>query len=128
MGAKFDVPGVGAAVAEFLDHCLSVKSALLFGPLVEGHDSPAPFAGVDQHRVLDVESKRDLQGELYPVLQRIVGVLKDTRPEFICLCVGPDQPVVDDVVDPWTILIDQHLARATPWPRSRPATTGRVAR
>ena len=70
-----------------------------------------PYAFVDHYRVLDLETDRDPQMELYPVLERILGVLRSTPYNYVSLSIGPDEPIEDDIVDPWTILLDQYLAR-----------------
>jgi hypothetical protein len=108
---RLDAPGVGSAAPDFLNHGLAVTSALLFGPLSEPETAQTPYAFVDHYRVLDQETARDPQMELYPVLERIVGVLKATPYNYVSLSIGPDQPIEDDNLDPWTILLDQYLAR-----------------
>jgi hypothetical protein len=108
---RIDAEGVGPASPDFLEHGLAVTSALLFGPLSESNESQVPYARVDHYRVLDEEAKRDLQTALYPVLQRIVDVLKSMHYDYVSLCLGPEEPIDDDVVDPWTILLDQRFAR-----------------
>ncbi len=108
---RIDALGVGHAVTDYLDHGLAVTSALLFSSLSESFDAQVPYARVDHFRVLDVETNQDPRMELYPVLERIIGVLKSTHYDYVSLSIGPDQPVEDDFVDPWTILLDQFLAR-----------------
>ncbi len=105
------VPGVGPPVSTYQEHGLAVTSALLFGSLDEGQEPGVPYAHVNHYRVLDAEAKRDPHGELYPVLERIVGVLKSQRPEYLAICLGPQQPVEDDEVSAWTALLDPLLAR-----------------
>lgn len=104
-----DVPGIGAAVPEFLRHGMAVTSALLFGPLEEDRDTPRPACNVDHYRVLDADSGKDPQGELYDVLRRIHTVLKKTPYPFVGLSIGPDLPVEDDDPSAWTTILDLHF-------------------
>lgn len=102
---------LGPAVPEFENHGTAVTSALLFGPLQDGVVADRPYAKVDHYRVLDANTFKDDQGELYSVLERIQDVL-DSRPkyDFINLSLGPDMPIEDDEVHAWTAVLDQHLA------------------
>ena len=85
---------IGAPVEEFLNHGTAVTSALLFGPLQDGVIADRPYAKVDHYRVLDEETLKDDQQELYTVLERIQDVL-ETRPkyDFVNLSLGPDLPI-----------------------------------
>jgi hypothetical protein len=99
---------LGAAVPEFQNHGTAVTSALLFGPLQDGVPAERPYASVDHYRVLDADTLKDDQQELYSVLERIQDVL-ETRPkyDFINLSLGPDLPVEDHDVHAWTAVLDQ---------------------
>lgn len=99
---------LGDPVPAFQNHGTAVTSALLFGPLEDGVTAERPYATVDHYRVLDVDTMRDDQEELYSVLERIQDVL-ETRPkyDFINLSVGPDLPIEDDDVHAWTAVLDQ---------------------
>ena len=108
---QLDAPGVGPAVPAYQEHGLAVTSALLFGPLDEDREAPVPYGRGDHHRVLDESTMNDPQGELYPVLERVVAALKRRPYEFFSLSIGPDQPVEDDEVSAWTALLDPLLAR-----------------
>lgn len=99
---------LGAPVPEFQNHGTAVTSALLFGPLQDGVPVERPYSHVDHYRVLDVETLKDDQQELYSVLERIQDVL-ETRPkyDFINLSLGPDLPIEDHDVHAWTAVLDQ---------------------
>jgi hypothetical protein len=102
---------IGAAVPEFQNHGTAVTSALLFGPLQDGVTPDRPYAKVDHYRVLDEDTLKDDQEELYTVLERIEDVL-ESRPkyDFINLSIGPDLPVEDNDVHAWTAVLDQLLS------------------
>lgn len=102
---------IGDAVPEFQNHGTAVTSALLFGPLQDGVTPERPYAAVDHYRVLDVDTQKDDQAELYTVLERIEEVLEN-RPkyDFINLSLGPDLPVEDNDVHAWTAVLDQHFS------------------
>ena len=108
---RFEAEGVGRAVPDYQEHGLAVTSALLFGPLDEVRDPSPPYARVDHYRVLDEDTADDPQGELYPVLKRILAILETRHYPFINLSIGPDLPVEDDDVQAWTTLLDPLLAR-----------------
>jgi hypothetical protein len=99
---------LGDAVPEFQNHGTAVTSALLFGPLQDGITADRPYAGIDHYRVLDKETLKDDQQELYTVLERIQDVL-ESRPkyDFLNLSLGPDLPVEDGDVHAWTAVLDQ---------------------
>lgn len=99
---------LGAAVPEFQNHGTAVTSALLFGPLQDGVTAERPYAHIDHYRVLDEDTLKDDQQELYTVLERIQDVL-ETRPkyDFINLSLGPDLPIEDHDVHAWTAVLDQ---------------------
>ncbi|HWB16823.1 MAG TPA: S8 family peptidase [Vicinamibacterales bacterium] len=99
---------LGDAVPEFQNHGTAVTSALLFGPLQDGIIADRPYASIDHYRVLDKDTLKDDQQELYTVLERIQDVL-ESRPkyDFINLSLGPDLPVEDADVHAWTAVLDQ---------------------
>lgn len=101
---------VSGAIDTFEAHGLAVTSALLFGPLEKGVIPQTPYAKVDHYRVLDADTQNDPQHELYPVLRRIVGVLEREKYEFVNLSIGPDIPLDDDDVHPWTATLDPLLS------------------
>ena len=102
---------IGAAVPEFQNHGTAVTSALLFGPLQDGVTAERPYAKVDHYRVLDADTMKDDQQELYTVLERIQDVL-ESRPkyDFVNLSLGPDLPIEDNDVHAWTAVLDQLFA------------------
>jgi|CZKX01.1.fsa_nt_gi hypothetical protein len=99
---------IGNPVPEFQNHGTAVTSALLFGPLQDGVTADRPYASVDHYRVLDADTLKDDQQELYSVLERIQDVL-ESRPkyDFINLSLGPDLPIEDNDVHAWTAVLDQ---------------------
>ena len=105
-----DAPGVGESHPDLLNHGLQVTSAFLFGSLEEGITAPIPFANVEHFRVCDNDTVDDMQGNSYKVLQRIVSVLEKQKFDFINLSIGPDQPIEDDDINPWTAKLDALLA------------------
>lgn len=102
---------LGDAVPEFQNHGTAVTSALLFGPLQDGVTPDRPYASVDHYRVLDAETMKDDQEELYTVLERIQDVL-ESRPryDFVNLSLGPDLPIEDNDIHAWTAVLDQLFA------------------
>lgn len=102
---------IGPPVQDFQNHGTAVTSALLFGPLQDGVTADRPYAGVDHYRVLDTETMKDDQDELYTVLERIQDVL-ESRPkyDFINLSIGPDLPIEDNDIHAWTAVLDQLFA------------------
>lgn len=105
-----DAPGVGAPVPGGQRHGLAVTSAFLFGPLNQGQPLlPRPYANVDHWRVYGVgDGAGDF--EAIDLLDRIEEVLASRRYDFINISLGPDYPVDDDDVSPWTARLDQILA------------------
>jgi Subtilase family len=99
--------GVKTSDPEFQSHGLGVTSAVLFGPLKNGVAPGVPYARVDHYRVLDEDTRNDPDGELYPVLRRIIATLKAEKYDFVVLCIGPDLPVDDDDLNPWTTSLDE---------------------
>jgi hypothetical protein len=102
---------LGDPVLEFQNHGTAVTSALLFGPLQDGVTADRPYAKVDHYRVLDADTMKDDQGELYTVLERIRDVL-ESRPkyDFVNISLGPDLPIEDNDVHPWSAVLDQLFA------------------
>ena len=109
--ARKKTKNLGDAVPEFQNHGTAVTSALLFGPLQDGVTAERPYANVDHYRVLDAETLKDDQAELYTVLERIQDVL-ESRPhyDFINISLGPDLAIEDDDVHAWTAVLDQLFA------------------
>jgi hypothetical protein len=99
---------IGDPVPEFQNHGTAVTSALLFGPLQDGVTADRPYAKIDHYRVLDADTLKDDQQELYSVLERIQDVL-ESRPkyDFVNLSLGPDLPIEDNDVHAWTAVLDQ---------------------
>ena len=56
---------LGDAVPEFQIHGTAVTSALLFGPLQDGISADRPYSSIDHYRVLDKDTLKDDQHELY---------------------------------------------------------------
>lgn len=103
-----EVSGTGNATSEYLAHGHNVTSAALFGPLIPGQPAPRPFGAVDHFRVVDEEPEDDLA--LYRTLDRIDQVLQNNPHELINLSLGPDLPIEDDEIHPWTALLDSWLS------------------
>jgi hypothetical protein len=102
--------GVGAPVDEFLEHGVSVTSALLFGHIDPTKPAPRPYAPVDHYRVLD-DAPGQNPRELYEVLERITHVLDRRDYDFINLSLGPRLPIEDDDVHAWTAVLDEKFAK-----------------
>lgn len=92
------------------EHGLAVTSAFLFGPLNEGEVNIRPYSYVDHYRILDESSNGDDEFLLYSVLKNVEDILISRQYQFINLSVGPDVPIDDDEIHPWTALIDNYLA------------------
>ncbi|MFE5716335.1 S8 family peptidase [Streptomyces sp. NPDC056501] len=105
---SFHSPDVGPAVAELVEHGHMVTSAALFGSLKPGEDAPRPFSSVDHYRILDGEGEDSL--DLYTTLARIRDVLEEKRYDFVNLSLGPELPIEDDEVHPWTAVLDEYLS------------------
>jgi hypothetical protein len=118
---------IGEPVPEFQNHGTAVTSALLFGPLQDGVTADRPYAGVDHYRVLDADTLKDDQQELYSVLERIQDVL-ESRPkyDFINLSLGPDLPIEDNDVHAWTAVLDQLFADGLTLPTIAVGNTGEL--
>jgi len=99
---------IGPAAPRLLDHGLAVTGAALFGPIPETGPLARPYCAVDHVRVLDTTP----DFECLDALERIEKHL-DEHPdvyEFINISLGPELPIDDDEVTPWTIAIDRRLA------------------
>lgn len=105
-----DAPELDAPEPALLEHGLQVTSAFLFGSLEQNVVAPTPFSMVKHYRVCDVNTLGDMQAASYTVLKRIETVLKADQFDFINLCIGPDQPVEDTDINPWTAALDALLA------------------
>ena len=103
-----EVDGVGKAVAGAQAHGHDVTSAVLFGSLQPGQPAPRPYGVVDHFRVLDEDV--DDPYDLYNVLSRINAVLSTRQHHLVNLSIGPDLPIEDDDVHPWTALLDEYLS------------------
>lgn len=99
---RFDADGVGAADHEMQGHGVAVTGALLLGPLQSGIAPPTPYCYVDHYRVLDGEGEED---EL-TVIKRIVKVIEANNYSYVNLSLGPDIPIDDDDINPWTAVLD----------------------
>ncbi len=125
--SRKDTKNIGAPVPQFENHGTAVTSALLFGPLQDGVVADRPYASVDHYRVLDTNTMKDDQQELYSVLERIQDVL-ESRPkyDFINLSLGPDLPVEDNDVHAWTAVLDQLFADGLTLPAIAVGNTGEL--
>ena len=93
-----------------LSHGLGVTSAFLFGPLKPGLINTKPYSYVDHHRVVDSKIIYENPLELYRTLNHIEDILLSRQYEFLNLSLGPNLPIDDDEIHPWTSLIDSYLA------------------
>lgn len=91
-------------------HGLAVTSAFLFGPIEPNGRAPRPYSNVDNLRVFDREAAAEEPFEMYRSLGLIEQVLLSRQYEFINLSVGPELPIEDGDVHPWTSLIDDFLS------------------
>jgi hypothetical protein len=104
-----DAPGIGPADLTYQAHGLAVTSALLFGQLKSGVEAAVPFSRVDHWRVLDTNTKGN-DFELIEVLNRILNILRQREYDFVCLSIGPANPIEDDDVHVWTSALDNYIA------------------
>ncbi|HCT3248692.1 TPA: S8 family peptidase [Proteus mirabilis] len=91
-------------------HGLGVTSAFLFGPLWPDEEAPRPFSYVDHYRILDEKTAEEDPYELYRTLSHLEDILLSRQYEFMNLSLGPDLPIDDDEIHPWTSLIDTYLS------------------
>lgn len=75
-----------------------------------GEKAPRPFSYVDHYRVLDEKVEGEDPYELYRTLSHLEDILLSRQYEFMNLSLGPDLPIDDDEIHPWTSLIDTYLA------------------
>jgi hypothetical protein len=114
-------------VPEFQNHGTAVTSALLFGPLQDGITAERPYATVDHYRVLDVNTLKDDQQDLYTVLERIQDVLESrVKYDFVNLSLGPDLPIEDNDIHAWTAVLDQLFADGLTLPTIAVGNTGEL--
>lgn len=107
-----EIPGVGPAEDELLDHGVGVTSAFLFGHIDPKQPLTRPYSKVDHYRVLDnVPGQNPF--ELYEVLEKINNILKTKDYDFINLSLGPRLPVDDDEIHAWTAVLDEYLSKGT---------------
>jgi hypothetical protein len=92
------------------EHGLGVTSAFLFGPLPHDIEASRPYSYVDHHRILDSEINGEDPLELYRTLTHIEDILISRQYEFLNISLGPDLPIDDDEIHPWTSLLDSYLA------------------
>lgn len=92
------------------EHGLAATSAFLFGPIQPYEVAPRPFSYVDHLRVLDNDSNNENPLELYRTLGHVEEVLLSRQYEFINLSIGPEAPIEDTEVHPWTAVIDELLS------------------
>ncbi len=103
----YDAPEVGSAVSELQRHGAWVNSASLFGPLSKG-ELPRPYAGVDHFRVLDEHSGTDENiSDLYDVMGRVRTIIESNNHSLFNLSFGPELPITDTEVHPWTCMLDE---------------------
>ncbi|MCW1914655.1 S8 family peptidase [Luteolibacter sp. GHJ8] len=92
--------------AKLQEHGFRVTSALLFGNLPSSGELRCPRFAVDHFRVLDNESD-DADPYLLPRTLRIIrDTLEGGAYEFSNISIGPQYPVVDDDIHPWTATLD----------------------
>ncbi|MCT4798869.1 S8 family peptidase [Exiguobacterium profundum] len=107
--------GIGAENQKYLEHGLSVTSALLFGSLELSQEAILePMFKIDHIRVLDENSGVNNDFDMYDVLDRITSVIDEAKNigkpyDFINLSLGPDIPVEDDEINSWTASLDIRL-------------------
>lgn len=108
------MPGTQSTSPAYLNHGNGVTSSILFGPLDKNAITlSAPYANVEHYRVISPTmgcSDGIVDIDLYDVLNNINTALSSKKFDFLNLSLGPNMPVQDDEVHPWTALIDQYLA------------------
>lgn len=101
----------GPAIEEATDHGAAVTSAFLFGNIDPAKPLPRPFAGVDHYRVFDADTQPGQDPhELAIVLERIDKILGRNHYDLVNFSIGPEVPIEDDEVHPWTAVIDERLS------------------
>lgn len=91
-------------------HGVAVTSSFLFGPLPHNKQAARPYSYVDHYRVLDSKIAGEDPLELYRTLTHIEDILISRQYEFINISLGPDLPIEDDEIHPWTALLDTYLS------------------
>jgi hypothetical protein len=125
--SRKETKNLGDPVPEFQNHGTAVTSALLFGPLQDGITAERPYATVDHYRVLDVNTLKDDQQDLYTVLERIQDVLESrVKYDFVNLSLGPDLPIEDNDIHAWTAVLDQLFADGLTLPTIAVGNTGEL--
>ncbi|WP_312488425.1 S8 family peptidase [Massilia timonae] len=134
--AETVMPGAEKTTPGFLNHGNGVTSALLFGPLDRAAVAfQRPYANVQHYRVIAPEllaAGGIVDIDLYDVLHNIKNALASQKFDALNFSLGPNMPVEDDEVHPWTAMIDGYLADGKtlaaiavgndgdkPWPLSR---------
>lgn len=102
---------IGYPVEDFQAHGVAVTSAALFGSIVPNVEAPIPFCRVHHYRVLGTQTLG--KKGLYRSLALIDDVLAQREYSFVSLSIGPPEPMDNDTVNPWTILLDDHLSDGT---------------
>lgn len=88
------------------DHGQAVTSALVFGSLdSDGAPQAAPIT-IDMHQVIDTDMS-DSPFDLYDVLGQVKSTLDESDYSFVNLSVGPECPVDDEEIHPWTAALDE---------------------
>ena len=100
---RFSADGAGTPTQDGQAHGVAVTGALLFGPLQSGIAPPTPYCYVDHYQVLDGEEEED---EL-TVINRIVKVIEANNYSYANISLGPDIPIDDDDLSPWTTVLDK---------------------
>lgn len=106
----FDCDGIANDVPDYNEHGLGVTSAFLFGSIDPQIGLERPYSYVDHHRVLDSETNKQDQYELYKTLGHIETVLLSRQYQFVNLSLGPDLPIEDQDVHAWTAVIDSIIS------------------
>jgi hypothetical protein len=100
----------GPPIEEATDHGAAVTSAFLFGNIDPAKPLPRPYAGADHYRVFDADTEPGQDPhELAIVLERIDKILSRKHYDLVNFSIGPEVPILDDEVHPWTAVIDERL-------------------
>jgi subtilase family protein len=98
----------GPPIEEATDHGASVISAFLFGNIDPAKPLPRPYAGVVHYRVFDADTQPGQDPhELAIVLERIDKILSRNHYDLVNFSIGPEVPIEDDDIHPWTAVIDE---------------------
>lgn len=101
-------PSVAEPHPSFLDHGTAVTGAFLWGDLNSGIGQP--YASADHFRVLDEHDQQQTDLHAYRILRRVQDVVDTGLHDIFNLSLGPDLPVDDDEVHPWTSALDNLAA------------------